>query len=407
MRFADPWTSPFVVDTRWPHHLVNAEGRHLFIMNRTGWAYFGCKDPGGFLDRTAALGCNVIRVTLEGQPYFKELGIDLWPWGGTRAKPDFAAFNDAYWDEVERRVRLAGEKGIGIDLVLYFTLKPQAPDVPVHRRYWQRAIGRLGKYANILTWEIHNEYTANGEFQDASGDFFGANDPHRRPVCTSAGTTRDAVWPDKKWMHLAINHSCTGSGQAGGADDRGKHTLDGWYLPVARATRSHGKPAWCNESGREKRHRNDDGVHRRKQGWLWTTAGCFWTWHSWDGCEGIDNAKYQAPGAQFVPMYGKFWRELPFWTLAPDRESIAVEQKGVVWTALSDKDKSLLVAYLCVETTGQRVPEMTLKLSLPRGRYRCAVINPADLKVIEQQDAMAGELRLPAWSDDVLIRLQR
>ena len=29
----------------------------------------------------------------------------------------------------------------------------------------------------------------------------------------------------------------------------------------------------------ERRHGNDDPVHRRKQGWLYTTAGAFWTWH--------------------------------------------------------------------------------------------------------------------------------
>ena len=60
-------------------------------------------------------------------------------------------------------------------------------------------------------------------------------------------------------------------------------------------------PAFCNESGREKRHGNNDGVHRRKQGWLWCTAGCFWTWHSWDGCEGIDETDYVAPSFREVP----------------------------------------------------------------------------------------------------------
>ncbi len=413
VRFAAPWTSPYRVDPKWPYHLVNGEDQHLFIMCRTGWAYFGCKDPEGFLNRSKTLGCNVIRVALEGQPYFKELGIELWPWGGTREKPDFSSFNEAYWDQVEHRIRLAGEKGIGIDLVLYMTLKPKADDVASHRLYWQQAIKRLGKYANILTWEIHNEYTSNESFQDAAGEYFAQNDPFGHPVCTSAGTTSDAIWPEKKWMHLAINHSCTGSGQAGGADDKRKHTLDGWYLAVARNTRAHGKPAFCNESGREKRHKNDDGVHRRKQGWIWTTAGAYWTWHSWDGCEGIEDGSYQAPGAQFVPMYAKFWTSLPFWTLSPDETSIGLDEKTVIWTALSDEKKNLLVAYLCVEETGGAVQPMPIRLMLPVGEYVVRVIQPSDLHAIMEKDVVVGkvgqatEIRVPGWTDDAMLRIER
>jgi hypothetical protein len=73
----------------------------------------------------------------------------------------------------------------------------------------------------------------------------------------------------------------------------------------------HGKPAFNNETGREKRHRNDDGVHRRKQGWLWNAHGAFWTWHSWEGCEGIDDAAYRGPGAEFNKPMSDFFQSLP------------------------------------------------------------------------------------------------
>jgi hypothetical protein len=46
-------------------------------------------------------------VALEGSPYGKDLNIDMWPWGGTRQAPDWSRFNEAYWSEVERRVRMA------------------------------------------------------------------------------------------------------------------------------------------------------------------------------------------------------------------------------------------------------------------------------------------------------------
>ena len=55
-----------------------------------------------------------------------------------------------------------------------------------------------------------------------------------------------------------LAHTCTSSTE--------RHDLKDWYLALARNTRSYGKPAFCNESGREKRHGNNDGVHRRKQG---------------------------------------------------------------------------------------------------------------------------------------------
>lgn len=127
--FSAPWTSPYRVDPVYPHHLVNAEGRHLFIVNKTAWAFFGCKNPVAYLDKAKAEGITVIRVALEGRPYWRELHIEQWPWGGTREQPEWGRFNEPYWDEVEKRIRLAGEKGIGIDLCLYFDLKPTDTEI--------------------------------------------------------------------------------------------------------------------------------------------------------------------------------------------------------------------------------------------------------------------------------------
>jgi hypothetical protein len=167
--FPAPWTSPFHVDPQRPHQLVNAQGHHLFILNKTAWAYFLCKDPEGVLDRAAAQGVNVLRVALEGAPYYPVLQMALWPWKGTRQQPDFVGFDETYWNQVEQRIRLAGQKGIGLDIVLYMDLHPQVDQVEQQRPYWRQALQRLGKYANVLTWEIANEYTANGAFQDVAG----------------------------------------------------------------------------------------------------------------------------------------------------------------------------------------------------------------------------------------------
>jgi hypothetical protein len=300
---------------------------------------------------------------------------------------------------------MAGQRGIGLDLTLYCTLRPGAGDVEAQRPYWSYTLQRLGKYANILTWEIANEYLGNEAFQQAVGEYFQENDPYDRPVCTSDGTTDDAAWSDRPWTDLAINHTCTGSTE--------RHDLETWYLALARNTRSHGKPAWCNESGRENRHGNNDGVHRRKQGWLWCAAGCFWTWHSWDGCEGIDDASYQAPGAEFLKPMADYFKALPFWELNPNYTAMTLDQPDLVWTALAHADRSTVVLYACARTTGQTVAGASAQVRLPNGNYRITFQNPADLTILGTYDHIAGGLGqvaripLPAFNDDLIVTAKR
>ncbi|MCU0916519.1 MAG: DUF4038 domain-containing protein [Planctomycetes bacterium] len=418
VRFGEPWTSPYRVDPNRPFQVVNAEGRHLFLVNKTAWLYFGCKQPEAVLDRAVAQGVNVLRVSLEGQYYYETVGIELWPWGGTRNNPVWTQFNEAYWSEVERRIRLAGERGIGFDVTLYCTLQPTADQIDAQRAYWSCALQRLGKYANILTWEIANEYLGNEAFQRAVGEYFRANDPYGRPVCTSDGTTDDAAWPDRTWIDLAINHTCTSSSA--------KHDLRDWYLALARNTRSHGKPAWCNESGRENRHGNNDGVHRRKQGWLWCAAGCFWTYHSWDGCEGIDDVSYRGPGAEFLKPMAEFFRALPFWELNPNYTALTpgqvVPTRGaaleaseldLVWATLAHPDRSVVAMYLGTRVTGQAVKGGTAQLRLPKGDYRITFQRPADLETLGTLDLSASGLgavatiALPDFTDDLVVTVKR
>jgi hypothetical protein len=403
--FRPTWTSPYQVDPDYPFHLVNGEQNHLFILNKTAWLYFGCKQPEAVLDRAVEQGANVIRVSLEGRYYYETVGIELWPWGGTRDHPVWDEFNEAYWDEVERRIRMAGKRGIGFNLTLYCTLNPSASEIESQRPYWAYILERLGKYANILTWETANEYIENEEFQREVATFFHENDPYNRPVCTSDGTTDDAVWPDRPWLDLAINHTCTSSSD--------RHDLKDWYLALARNTRSHGKPAFCNESGRENRHGNNDGVHRRKQGWLWCAAGCFWTWHSWDGCEGIDDVDYTAPGEQFVRPMMNFFRYLPFWQMSPNYTALTIDRPDVAWATLALPDRSLVVMYLCSRTTGQTISRASTQIRLPGGHYVITSQRPSDLAVLDTQEHRSGGLHqtasivLPAFTDDLVVTISR
>jgi len=347
----------------------------------------------------------VIRVALEGTPYFNILGIDMWPWAGTRSEPVWTDFNQAYWNKIEKRIRLAGEFGVGLDLVIYFTLRPADIDTVNQRAYWEYIITRLAKYSNILTWEMANEYTKNEKFQDTAGTFFHTSDPYHRPVCTSDGTTDDAVWPGKSWIDIAVNHSCTSSTDL--------YPLRDWYLAVARNTRSHGKPAFCNESGREIRHKNDDGVHRRKQGWLWCSAGGYWTWHSWDGCEGIDDTDYTTPGQEYLKPMADYFRSLPFWKLAPNFTVLTLDHSYLVSAVLADANRNLVSGYVCSPKSGENIQSVNAQVRLPDGEYQISFISPVHLKTLRTQKIQSKSLRrqqtikLPAFTDDLIFKIDK
>lgn len=148
--FGPIYTSVYKVDPLHPNYLVNTEGKHLFLLNRTAWTYFSCSFPDNVIQKAKAQGATVIRVAMEGNPYRKQLNYDLWPWGGTREKPDFTQINKPYWAEVERRIQLAGENGIGINFNLYFTLKPTKADIQAQQYYWKMILKRLAKFPNII-----------------------------------------------------------------------------------------------------------------------------------------------------------------------------------------------------------------------------------------------------------------
>jgi hypothetical protein len=402
VRFDNIWSSPFHVSREFPNRLVNDEGKYLFILNNTEWAYFACDNPAKVIEKVKKLGANVIRVHLEGTPYFKDLGYDLWPWGGSRKEPDFTTFNEKYWDEVEKRIRLAGENGIGLDMVLYFTMHPEGQKYTGQKAYWDRIINRLSKYSNILTWEIMNEYIANESFQDSVGNYFKANDPWHHPVCSSDGTTEDALWPQKSWMDLAIVHTCTG--QDG-------YDLEKWYLDVARNTAQHGKPAINNETGREKRHKNDDPIHRRKQSWLFNTAGCFWTWHAWDGCEGINDTTYYFDGWQYLKPLRSYFESLPFWKMEPNYTVCTVESNDLVSSALTTPVRDISVMYCCSKESGKEVRSEKAFVRIKDGIYKVKFINPSDLKVIGETEYESKGLRnvneilLPDFTDDIIVEI--
>ncbi|MGQ9619965.1 MAG: hypothetical protein ACUVTX_03140 [Bacteroidales bacterium] len=298
---------------------------------------------------------------------------------------------------------MALENEIGINLTIYFTYKLSKEEDPAQLAYWKEIIRRLGKYPNILCWEIMNEYVKNEDFQDIAGTWFHENDPDHRPVITSACTTDDAVFPDKPWMDMAVVHTCTGS--------ISQYDLRWWYKAIAQNTMSYGKPAFNNETGREIRHRNDDGVHRRKQAWLWSASGAFFTFHTLDGCEAIDSVGYKAPGYEFMKPYSDFFSSIPFHTLFANYTACTIQNDSLVSSGLASPNRSLCITYACTRLTGETVTGMKATIRLPNGKYDVAFIDPATLKDLGVTKYESGGLRetgeilLPDFKDDILIKI--
>lgn len=404
VQFDNLWNSPYRISKTYCHQLENGNGQFLYILNKTAWAYFACEYPERVIENVKKHGANVIRVCLEGTPFNKELGYDLWPWQGTRSYPDYNNFNEPYWDEVEKRIILAGENGIGIDLVLYFDLEPSANDFAVQKPYLDYAIRRLSKYSNILAWEIMNEEISNEAFQDSVGMFLKAKDPFKHIVISSDGTTEDALWPHKSWMDMAIVHTCTGNQK--------KYDLEYWYLNIAKNTRQYGKPAFNNESGREIRHKNDDPIHRRKQGWLFSNSGCFWTWHSWDGCEGINDTSYFASGWEYLKSMRAYYESIIFWKLEQNNTVCIMKDNDLVYSTMSTPQREISVMYCCTRETSRHIQKSKAYVKIKDGIYQISFINPSNMERIGKIEFMSDGLRneyeisLPNFNDDLLVEIK-
>lgn len=402
--FDNEWSSPYKISNNYCHHLENDSGKYLYILNKTAWAYFVCEFPEKIIENAKKHGANVIRVCLEGTPYYDKLSYDLWPWLGSRKAPDYSDFNLTYWDKVEQRIKLAGDNGIGIDLVLYFDLKPSVHDIEIHKKYWDMILNRLSKYSNILAFEIMNEYSSNEVFQDSAAIYIKQNDQFKHLVFSSDGTTEDALWPEKDWMDMAIVHTCTGN--------QSIYDLEYWYLSIARNVRQYTKPGFNNESGREIRHKNDDPVHRRKQAWLFSNSGVFWTWHSWDGCEGINDTSYFASGWQYLKPMRDYYKDLPFWRLEPNYTVCTLRDQDLVFATMSTPDKVVSVMYCCTKNTSQIIKNSIAFVRIKDGLYEINYRNPSTLGLIGSTSLNSEGLKneyeivLPYFQDDLIIEIQ-
>ncbi len=403
--FEKTWTSVFRIDPVYSRHFVNAQGTHLFLLNKNVFGYFGCKDPQGVLEKAAKQGVSLLSVCLEGKPCAGTGNNDLWPWGGDRMNPVFTRFNDRYWDEVETRIKLAGELGIGLNIILYHDLVPGSNDIATQQLYLDKAIRQLGRISNVFSWEIMYENVRNEQFQDAAANYLHKHDPTSRPVFSTGGPSDNAHWPYKPWMDLAVVHTPTADGE--------NNSLKDWYLAIVRNMTFYNKPVLNARTGIEKIDSNNDPVHRRKQAWLWCTSGGYWTWNSLEGCEEIENLNYFGPGWQYLKPLSEYFNSLPFWKMNPNFTTINFRSNEIVSTCLADPEKEHLVAYCCTNRTNDYIRNEKMFVRLGNGTYEIKFLRPSDInpiltqRIIGTGSLIPVEIDVPDFSNDLLIHIER
>lgn len=93
---------------------------------------------------------------------------------------------------------------------------------------------------------------------------------------------------------------------------------------------------------------------------------------------------------------------IPFWKLNPNYTAFRVADRNLVWAGLTDQDRGLTIAYVCVEKSGRRVEDASASLRLPDGQYRVQFISPSNGKEVKSQDHASKGLQedalpLPAF----------
>ena len=156
----------------WGFEYENGEPVFLFgdtTYNLFGMAYCGA-DVRSFLERRARQGFNLLRVRLPVSPFHPPEGYSdwqtrrTWPWGGSETAPLFDRFNLDYFAVVDRVVRVAGELGLGLELIMEgwgfeFPFNNRGIFVPEWEELWMRyLIARYDAFASTYFWTPLNEY---------------------------------------------------------------------------------------------------------------------------------------------------------------------------------------------------------------------------------------------------------
>jgi hypothetical protein len=131
-----------------------------------------------------------------------------------------------------------------------------------------------------------------------------------------------------------------------------------------------------------------------------------------DGCEGINDLDYRAPGEEFLRPMADFFRAIPFWRMAPNFTACVADDPAIIQAALATPERDWVLAYLCAAESGQAVSGATVRLRLTGGRYRITFRKPADGSILGEQvhqdgRGAAATVPLPDFTDGLVVLAEK
>ncbi len=435
---------PVVVDPEHPRHFIRAGSREPFF--HSGCTAYHLLDPGHtdaqideLVDYCVNEGFNKIRFLLVGYPRDSggqpaetqgEYGVpDPWraanygappgsisplpAWLGEPHHYDFARFNVAYWQRVDRAVRKMREAGIVATCIV--TIEKQGLPreygslTEAEYRLYRYAIARLAAFDNVW-WDLgneHNEYRKE-QWAETMGRFVKQEDPYDRLV--SVHGYADFLYAESDWADFIITQQY--------GEEREVHDWVGKYAKVP-------KPYVNEEYGYEGEGvRNQKGKPNapghgqssdwvRRCAWSMAMAGGYSTYGDWSRGTSWFYMGRPGPGraARQLKHLRRFFEPLPFSRMTPRDELTSqgfclalppqyyvfyLPRGGEASIDLSEAGEARLASRWFNPRTGQSQQGS----SLPGGKSTVTAPNGDDWALLVEGDAAATAATTPspAWT---------
>jgi hypothetical protein len=339
-------------------YFVDRAGSPFFWLGDTAWPLFAEYTPEqaeAYLTNRADKGFTVVQAVLAwGKGTGAEMKTPLTntsghrPWlNGNPATPD-----DAYFQDVERLVRFAAQRGLVLAMLpTWGYYVNDEPTITVkNARTYGRWLGARFKDAPNIVWVNGGDRIATG-FEDVYREL-------ARGLREGDGGA-----------HLITYHPCgwRSSSQYFHADDwLSFNMIETWTewskiypAVIADALLTPRKPVVLGEGAYENGPEYPQGpitpLIVRRQAWWAVMAGGFATYgqnQMWRMEPGWDET-FDTPGADQVALMKKIVTSLPWWELTPDQGlfALGVDSGRTLNTAMRARDGQRALIYLSSQTT--------------------------------------------------------
>lgn len=364
----------------WGFHFEN--GEPVFLLGDTVYDIFGMAYCGGdtksFLERRRSQGFNLIRARVPMSQFhppegdFEWHNRNMWAWGGSRSAPRFDLFNLDWFRHVDEQIRMIGELGFGIELIM----EGWGFEFPFNHRTWftteweelwmRYLIARFDAFPAVYFWTPLNEYEyyPNGDWhwKPASdrwalrvGRWIKATAPHGHILSMHNGPVippfAERFRADPEAVDSVMYQ------EWGSRDEENGWLAIGIEDSIDRAFKGWTGSAVYAEWGYERNpdfalklppHEFCDRDHCRRAAWRGTfsglgiIAGYENSWGPWMKLE------EDLPGAADMPHVARFFREIvPFTRLRPDRAAAkGTFEPGRKPLVLTTPERDVLCVYL-------------------------------------------------------------